>query len=48
MDKEEKITIKKVRCNACNSAQTYVRLKDNTLCCRRCGNVQPMEDDKKW
>lgn len=33
----EKPEIKKVRCPNCNSAFTYVGLKNKILCCRGCG-----------
>lgn len=39
MEEEKQETAKKNRCSKCNSAFTYLRIKDGSLVCRSCGNV---------
>lgn len=37
---------KKVRCEECKSAFTYIRIKDNEIVCRSCGHIQKIEGEK--
>lgn len=32
------------RCSQCDSAFTYVRIKDGSLVCRNCGNIDQIEE----
>lgn len=43
MEKEEKEN--KIRCNKCKSSFIYIRIKDQEVVCRSCGNIQKL--DKK-
>ena len=33
----------KQKCKACGSGQVYVRIKEGSVVCRLCGNIDPME-----
>lgn len=39
MEDQENQAPQKNRCSKCNSAFTYLRIKDGSLVCRSCGNV---------
>jgi len=32
------------RCKKCGSKFTYVRIKEGSVVCRSCGNIDPIED----
>lgn len=34
----------KRRCKRCGSTQVYIRIKDGSVVCRSCGNIDPDED----
>jgi len=36
-------TIEKPKCKKCGSKFTYIRLKERSVVCRSCGNIDPME-----
>ena len=33
----------KRKCKKCGSGQVYVRIKERSVVCRSCGNIDPME-----
>jgi len=33
----------KQRCKKCGSGQVYVRIKERSVVCRLCGNIDPIE-----
>ena len=35
---------KKINCSACGSSFVYVRIKEGSVVCRSCGNIDPLED----
>ena len=41
-EKQEKIN-KKV-CSRCGSGFVYVRIKEGSVVCRSCGNIDPLEE----
>ena len=41
MEKENKT--EKQRCKKCGSGQTYVRIKEGSVVCRSCGNIDQIE-----
>lgn len=44
MEKQKEKQSKKIKCSKCNSAFTYTRIKDGSVVCRNCGNVDPKRD----
>jgi transcription initiation factor TFIIIB Brf1 subunit/transcription initiation factor TFIIB len=42
---QEKIKVKKLRCENCGSGETYIRLKEGSLVCRSCGHIQKLENN---
>jgi len=43
-EKEKKGKNVKPKCKRCDSRFTYVRIKDGSVVCRSCGNIDPMDD----
>jgi|TARA_R100000501_G_C2629080_1_gene123568 ssDNA-binding Zn-finger/Zn-ribbon topoisomerase 1 len=44
MGKKEKEEDTKAKCKKCGSGQVYVRIKEGSVVCRSCGNIDPIED----
>lgn len=42
MEKEKEIENKK--CTKCGSGQTYVRIKEGSIVCRNCGNIDKIKN----
>ncbi len=42
---EEEKKSKSPKCKACGSGSVYVRIKKKSLVCRRCGHIEPIEDN---
>ena len=48
MEKEEEKSqenLQKRKCSKCGSKFVYVRIKEGSVVCRSCGNVDPIEED---
>jgi ribosomal protein L37AE/L43A len=43
-EKEEKKKTKGRACSKCGSHFVYVRIKEGSVVCRSCGNIDPIED----
>ena len=37
----------KVRCESCGSAFVYIRIRENSVVCRSCGNIQLLTKQNK-
>jgi len=42
--KEEKKEVEKNICTKCGSGQTYVRIKEGSVVCRNCGNIDQVKN----
>ena len=42
MNKEKK-EVENKKCSKCGSGQTYVRIKEGSVVCRNCGNVDQIK-----
>lgn len=43
-EKESNEKDNKKKCGYCGSGFTYVRIKDNSLVCRSCGNIEKLNE----
>lgn len=48
MEKKEKSQeVKEIQCSNCGSKFIYIRIKDKSIVCRKCGHITKSEEDKK-
>jgi ribosomal protein S27E len=46
MAKEEIKRTEKKKCRKCGSSQVYIRIKERSIVCRVCGNIDLIEDQE--
>jgi len=42
----EEENLKKLACKKCGSKFVYVRIKERSVVCRSCGNIDPIGDEE--